>query len=118
MLEVSACRQMDDETGLEPRLVGFDLTEPTCHNKGKPEAIATLRHTFPYETIVMVGDGITGPSHDPRNVHGINLLAVRSSPMHRRHEHLSMRRRSRDGVAELMLPVLTNEMEIDASSAL
>ena len=51
---------MDDETGLQPRLVGFDLKEPTAHNKGKPEAIATLRHAFPYETIVMVGDGITG----------------------------------------------------------
>lgn len=52
--------QMDDETGLQPRLVGFDMKEPTAHNMGKPEAIATLRHTFPYETIVMVGDGITG----------------------------------------------------------
>ena len=54
---------MDDETGLQPRLVGFDLKEPTSRNKGKPEAIATLRHTFPYETIVMVGDGITGPPY-------------------------------------------------------
>jgi len=53
---------MDDETGLQPRLVGFDMKEPTAHNMGKPEAIATLRHTFPYETIVMVGDGITGAS--------------------------------------------------------
>ena len=56
---------MDDETGLQPRLVGFDLKEPTAHNKGKPEAIATLRHAFPYETIIMVGDGITGAPQCP-----------------------------------------------------
>ena len=54
--------QMDDETGLQPMLVGFDLKEPTAHNNGKVEAIAQLRETFPYETIIMVGDGITGAS--------------------------------------------------------
>ena len=52
--------QMDDETGLQPRLVGFDLKEPTARQHGKPEAIAQLRQSFPYETIIMVGDGITG----------------------------------------------------------
>ena len=51
---------MDDETGLQPRLVGFDLKEPTARQHGKPEAIAQLRQSFPYETIIMVGDGITG----------------------------------------------------------
>lgn len=53
---------MDDETGLQPMLKGFDLKEPTAHNRGKVEAIAKLRQTFPYETIIMVGDGITGAS--------------------------------------------------------
>lgn len=51
---------MDDETGLQPKLVGFDLKEPTAHQRGKVDAIAKLRQTFPYETIIMIGDGITG----------------------------------------------------------
>lgn len=51
--------QMDDETGLQPKLVGFDLKEPTAHQRGKVDAIAKLRQTFPYETIIMIGDGIT-----------------------------------------------------------
>jgi phosphoglycolate phosphatase-like HAD superfamily hydrolase len=41
------------------KLVGFDLREPTGHQGGKPLAIARLRELFPYETVVMVGDGIT-----------------------------------------------------------
>lgn len=41
------------------KLVGFDLREPTGHQGGKPRAIARLRELFPYETVVMVGDGIT-----------------------------------------------------------
>ena len=45
--------------GLPTRLVGFDGREPTGHQGGKPRAIARLRELFPYETIVMVGDGIT-----------------------------------------------------------
>lgn len=60
---------MDDETGLQPMLVGFDLKEPTAHNRGKVEAITKLRQTFPYETIIMIGDGITGALR-PRPVKG------------------------------------------------
>lgn len=41
------------------KLVGFDLREPTAHRHGKPQAISQLRHMFPYDTVVMVGDGIT-----------------------------------------------------------
>jgi hypothetical protein len=79
---------MDDETGLQLRLVGFDLKEPTAHNKGKPEAIATLRHTFPYETIVMVGDGITGPPvilhcmHHSRRTKWDNMRGHSTSVIH------------------------------------
>ena len=51
--------QWDDET-LEPtRLVGFDMSEPTAKNQGKPQAIAKIRQKFPYQSIVMIGDGIT-----------------------------------------------------------
>uniref|UniRef100_A0A7D7L907 Glycerol-3-phosphate dehydrogenase [NAD(+)] n=1 Tax=Chlamydomonas sp. ICE-MDV TaxID=1983280 RepID=A0A7D7L907_9CHLO len=51
--------QWDDETGEPTKLVGFDLSEPTARNQGKPEAIAQLRKNFPYNSIVMIGDGIT-----------------------------------------------------------
>ncbi|KAI3425907.1 hypothetical protein D9Q98_007879 [Chlorella vulgaris] len=51
--------QVDEETGEVTKLVGFDLREPTGHQGGKPLAIARLRELFPYETVVMVGDGIT-----------------------------------------------------------
>lgn len=51
--------QVDDDTGMPTKLVGFDLREPTGHQGGKPLAIARLRELFPYETVVMVGDGIT-----------------------------------------------------------
>lgn len=51
--------QWDDETGEPTRLVGFDVSEPTAHNQGKPEAIARIRQRQPYNTIAMIGDGIT-----------------------------------------------------------
>lgn len=51
--------QWDDETGEPTRLVGFDMNEPTAHNQGKPTAIARIRQRNPYNTIIMIGDGIT-----------------------------------------------------------
>eukprot|EP00882_Tetradesmus_deserticola_P031018 GHRQ01035054.1.p1 GENE.GHRQ01035054.1~~GHRQ01035054.1.p1 ORF type:complete len:466 (+),score=230.35 GHRQ01035054.1:636-2033(+) len=39
--------------------MGFDSSEPTAHNLGKPAAIARIRQANPYKTIAMVGDGIT-----------------------------------------------------------
>ena len=51
--------QCDDVTGLPTRLVGYDPRQPTARNKGKPEAIALLRAQNPYNTVVMIGDGIT-----------------------------------------------------------
>ncbi|GIL83780.1 hypothetical protein Vretimale_10573 [Volvox reticuliferus] len=51
--------QWDDETGEPTKLVGFDMSEPTAHNQGKPEAIARIRQRNPYNTVVMIGDGIT-----------------------------------------------------------
>ncbi|GBF87939.1 glycerol-3-phosphate dehydrogenase [Raphidocelis subcapitata] len=51
--------QWDDDTGEPTRLVGFDNSEPTAHNQGKPQAIARIRRGRPYNTIVMIGDGIT-----------------------------------------------------------
>jgi glycerol-3-phosphate dehydrogenase (NAD+) len=41
------------------RLAGFDLSEPTARNQGKPAAIRLIRRRNPYSTVVMVGDGIT-----------------------------------------------------------
>ncbi|GFH06444.1 phosphoserine phosphatase, chloroplastic, partial [Haematococcus lacustris] len=51
--------QWDDETGEPTRLVGFDIKEPTAHNQGKPQAIARIRQKYPYNNVVMIGDGIT-----------------------------------------------------------
>ncbi|KXZ53839.1 hypothetical protein GPECTOR_6g757 [Gonium pectorale] len=51
--------QWDDETGAPTKLVGFDMSEPTAHNQGKPQAIARIRQRNPYNTVVMIGDGIT-----------------------------------------------------------
>ena len=51
--------QVDDSTGLVTRMVGFDERELTSKQGGKPAAIARLRNMHPYETVIMVGDGIT-----------------------------------------------------------
>ncbi|KAG2496545.1 hypothetical protein HYH03_005368 [Edaphochlamys debaryana] len=51
--------QWDDETGEPTKLVGFDVSQLTAHNQGKPQAIARIRESNPYTTVVMVGDGIT-----------------------------------------------------------
>ncbi|KAG2446311.1 hypothetical protein HXX76_000899 [Chlamydomonas incerta] len=51
--------QWDDETGMPTKLVGFDVSEPTAHNQGKVQAIARIRQRNPYNTVVMIGDGIT-----------------------------------------------------------
>ena len=40
-----ACMQVDDETGLVTRMVGFDERELTSRQGGKPAAIAQLRGT-------------------------------------------------------------------------
>ena len=40
-------------------LAGFDGREPTSRNGGKPAAIAAIRAARPYESLIMVGDGIT-----------------------------------------------------------
>jgi glycerol-3-phosphate dehydrogenase (NAD+) len=53
----------DDTLGPEGypqiRVRGFDPKEPTSHEMGKPEAIRRIRAMNPYNTVVMVGDGIT-----------------------------------------------------------
>lgn len=41
------------------RVRGFDPKEPTSHEGGKPEAIRNIREMKPFQTVVMVGDGIT-----------------------------------------------------------
>lgn len=51
--------QIDDDAGMPTKLVGFDASQATAHNKGKPSAIRTLRRQHPYQTVVMIGDGIT-----------------------------------------------------------
>eukprot|EP00955_Chlamydomonas_euryale_P106921 365734-Chlamydomonas_euryale.AAC.29 len=76
--------QWDEVTMMPTKLVGFDDSEPTSRNQGKPEAIARLRDKFPYNTaglnmtfcsnaeghcvllrtvgmgqVVMIGDGVT-----------------------------------------------------------
>jgi len=53
----------DDEIGEQGyptiRVRSFDPKEPTSHEGGKPEAIRRIRAMKPFQTIVMVGDGIT-----------------------------------------------------------
>ncbi len=53
----------DDELGAGGyptiRVRGFDPKEPTSRDGGKPEAIRKIRQMNPYQTVVMVGDGIT-----------------------------------------------------------
>ena len=39
--------------------LGDRAKELTAQNRGKPRAIAALRAIHPYQTVVMVGDGIT-----------------------------------------------------------
>uniref|UniRef100_A0A7D7QY02 Glycerol-3-phosphate dehydrogenase [NAD(+)] n=1 Tax=Chlamydomonas raudensis TaxID=284013 RepID=A0A7D7QY02_9CHLO len=51
--------QWDDETMEPTKLVGFDTSEPTSRNQGKPEAIMQIRDKYPYNSVVMIGDGIT-----------------------------------------------------------
>lgn len=53
----------DDTIGPEGyptiRVRGFDAKEPTSHEGGKPQAIRGIRAMNPFQTVVMVGDGIT-----------------------------------------------------------
>jgi len=33
---------------------------PATHSQGKPQAIARIRRQYPYNNVVMIGDGISG----------------------------------------------------------
>jgi phosphoserine phosphatase len=44
---------------------GFDRSEPTSKDMGKPEAIKRIKQHHGYETIVMVGDGATDAQAKP-----------------------------------------------------
>ena len=44
---------------LPTKFAGFDKTEPTSRQGGKPQVIRELREKHIYENVVMVGDGIT-----------------------------------------------------------
>ena len=46
-------------TQLAIRVRGFDPKEPTSQQGGKPEAIRQIRARHPFQTIVMIGDGVT-----------------------------------------------------------
>eukprot|EP00955_Chlamydomonas_euryale_P106916 365734-Chlamydomonas_euryale.AAC.24 len=43
--------QWDEVTMMPTKLVGFDDSEPTSRNQGKPEAIARIRDRNPYNTV-------------------------------------------------------------------
>ena len=47
--------QWDDETMEPTRLVGFDMSEPTARNQGKPQAIAMIRQKYPYNAVSALG---------------------------------------------------------------
>ncbi len=52
--------QWDDDTMEPTRLVGFDLSEPTARNQGKPQAIAMIREKCPYSSVRCGGAGLSG----------------------------------------------------------
>lgn len=51
-----------DENG---KYAGFDRSEPTSADMGKPKAVQQIKDKFGYETIVMVGDGATDAQAKP-----------------------------------------------------
>jgi glycerol-3-phosphate dehydrogenase (NAD+) len=51
--------QNDDITQQPTVFAGFDFSQPTAHAGGKPKAIQGIRTNRPFETIIMIGDGIT-----------------------------------------------------------
>merc|ERR1712238_365034 len=44
---------------------GFDSTEPTSADQGKPKALSEIKSKFGYKTIIMVGDGATDAQAKP-----------------------------------------------------
>ena len=52
--------------GTEGKYAGFDASEPTSQDMGKPKALQGIQADHPsYETIVMVGDGATDAQAKP-----------------------------------------------------
>lgn len=51
-----------DESG---EYAGFDPSEPTSADQGKPKALTAIKEKFGYETMVMVGDGATDAQAKP-----------------------------------------------------
>uniref|UniRef100_C5H3W0 Glycerol-3-phosphate dehydrogenase [NAD(+)] n=1 Tax=Dunaliella viridis TaxID=140095 RepID=C5H3W0_9CHLO len=48
-----------DDKGQPVRLKEFDMTHPATHSQGKPQALARIRRQYPYNNVVMIGDGIS-----------------------------------------------------------
>jgi len=44
---------------------GFDATEPTSRDMGKPKAVQTVINNGHYKTVVMIGDGATDAQAKP-----------------------------------------------------
>mmetsp|Transcript_20948 Transcript_20948/g.37557 ORF Transcript_20948/g.37557 Transcript_20948/m.37557 type:complete len:292 (-) Transcript_20948:244-1119(-) len=44
---------------------GFDSTEPTSADQGKPKALMAIKEKYGYETMIMVGDGATDAQAKP-----------------------------------------------------
>jgi phosphoserine phosphatase len=49
----------------EGNYAGFDATEPTSADMGKPRALAKIKEEHGYETMIMVGDGATDAQAKP-----------------------------------------------------
>jgi len=50
----------NDDITLQPTVfAGFDFSQPTAHAGGKTKAIQGIRTNRPFETIIMIGDGVT-----------------------------------------------------------
>jgi phosphoserine phosphatase len=59
---VTANQILFDEQG---HYAGFDATEPTSQDMGKPRALQQLQKQFGYQTMVMIGDGATDAQAKP-----------------------------------------------------
>jgi len=60
---------------------GFDPTEPTSADQGKPKALQRIKENGNYETMVMVGDGATDAQAKPpaKSFIGFGGVVVRES---------------------------------------
>jgi phosphoserine phosphatase len=78
---VTANQILFDDQG---HYAGFDATEPTSQDMGKPRALQQLQEQFGYQTMVMIGDGATDAQAKPPATAfvGFGGIVVREKVVH------------------------------------